>query len=483
MKNSKLNQVLMLTALTAGFQHSFNANAGPYHFSDVLVGDRAMGMGGAFGGVADDSSALFYNPAGLAYATSSTLSSAVNAFQTTNREYKELFAGKDSFFETSTDIIPTFTGGVIDLKKLSDGMNGAFALQNLSQQSGNQNDFIQRPDMGLEYLHRAEKSQLSELLFSAGAGKKFTPNLALGLSLSGHRLTLDVQQFQDSTVKTTLRSSKISNPNNASKSLFQSRALNTRWSASATSVEIGGGMIYAPVPWFSIGLSGHSQLQFGQKFEYEFDEIGSWHYDDLSRPVASDFEALPEAKPESAQAEIDLVTNKTLYRKSSNSKPALVKYQFAPSVAKNSTGLSMGRTRVRLGLAAFPTPRLLLTLDCVGHDLRNEWIISPDLTTEYIVNVHQGLEYFLTPRFFVRQGLFTNLDARPSEVNSRLNPEHLNFAGSSLFFGLQSSESQFSLGTIYQFGWGEALKAEGQPKPSPLRENKILLAFTASHGM
>ena len=49
------------------------ANAGPYHFSDILPGDRAMGMGGAFGAVADDSSSIYYNPAGLAFALSSNI--------------------------------------------------------------------------------------------------------------------------------------------------------------------------------------------------------------------------------------------------------------------------------------------------------------------------------------------------------------------------------------------------------------------------
>lgn len=482
MINIKIQSAPVISALLGPIVMPLIAHAGPYHFSDILIGDRAMGMGGAFGGVADDSSALYYNPAGLAYAPSSTLSSAVNAFQFTNREYRSLFAGKDSFFEMSSDIIPSFTGGVIDLKKVSDGMHGAFSLQNLSQQTANQNDFVRRPDISLEYLHRAAKSQMSELLFSAGVGKKFGSNFALGASLAGHRLTVDNQQFQDSTTKVTLRSIKIVNPNSANKSLFNSRAINTRFSATANSIEMGGGIIYSPVSWMSIGLSGHTQLQIGQQLDFEADELGSFHYDDLSRPLASDFEALPDANADSAQAEIDLLTNKTLYRKSSNSGATEVKYKFAPSRSTSSSGVTIGRSRTRLGFAAFPSPSLLFTLDLVGHDTRSEWILSPNLSTEYIVNVHQGIEYFLTPRFFVRQGLFTNLDARPDEVTIR-NVEHLDFAGSSLFLGLQSSESQFSIGAIYQYGWGEAIKAEGQTKPTLLRESKLLMAFTASHGL
>src|SRR4051812_8288413 len=40
--------------------------AGAVAFNDVLPGARAMGMGNAFGAVADDAFGLWYNPAGTA---------------------------------------------------------------------------------------------------------------------------------------------------------------------------------------------------------------------------------------------------------------------------------------------------------------------------------------------------------------------------------------------------------------------------------
>ncbi|NBW82817.1 hypothetical protein EBR21_13790, partial [bacterium] len=199
----QISVALTVCALSAA------AIAGPYNYSDVLIGDRAMGMGGAFSGVADDSSALYYNPAGLGFATSSNLSAAVNAFQYTRRNYQKVFAGKESFFEDSQDVIPSFTGGVIDLGKFADGLHGAFTLQNLSQQSANQNDFIRLPELGVEFLHRAEKSQTSELVFSVGAGKRILSNLSVGMSIGGRQLTVDQQQFQDVTQKVTPKNVKI----------------------------------------------------------------------------------------------------------------------------------------------------------------------------------------------------------------------------------------------------------------------------------
>jgi hypothetical protein len=45
------------------------SRADEYHYNNVFVGARAAGTGGAMAGLADDPSAAYYNPAGLAHAT------------------------------------------------------------------------------------------------------------------------------------------------------------------------------------------------------------------------------------------------------------------------------------------------------------------------------------------------------------------------------------------------------------------------------
>ena len=47
---------------------SFTANrsaAQAIHYRSLPIGERAMGLGGAFTGIADDPSATYYNPAGM----------------------------------------------------------------------------------------------------------------------------------------------------------------------------------------------------------------------------------------------------------------------------------------------------------------------------------------------------------------------------------------------------------------------------------
>ena len=44
--------------------------ADQYHYGNLLVGGKAIGYGGAYVAIADDLSAMHYNPAGLSFQTS-----------------------------------------------------------------------------------------------------------------------------------------------------------------------------------------------------------------------------------------------------------------------------------------------------------------------------------------------------------------------------------------------------------------------------
>ena len=66
---------------------SSNAFADGYHYNNILIGDRASGMGGAYTAISDDASGLFYNPAGIVYVVDRNFSATVNTF---SAQYKNL---------------------------------------------------------------------------------------------------------------------------------------------------------------------------------------------------------------------------------------------------------------------------------------------------------------------------------------------------------------------------------------------------------
>ncbi len=73
---------VLLLALPWPLLSFSRVRADPFHYQTLPLGQRALGMGGAFTGLADDPSAAYYNPAGLALIDDSALSASltVNAF-------------------------------------------------------------------------------------------------------------------------------------------------------------------------------------------------------------------------------------------------------------------------------------------------------------------------------------------------------------------------------------------------------------------
>ncbi len=71
---------------------------------DYLVGDRAVGLGGAFTAISDDSSGAFYNPAGLAEAARSSVSLSASVYGLANNSW----AVEEIHFESENNSFITY---------------------------------------------------------------------------------------------------------------------------------------------------------------------------------------------------------------------------------------------------------------------------------------------------------------------------------------------------------------------------------------
>lgn len=100
------------------------AFADEYHYINQIVGDRAVGMAGAYTAVSDDVAGLYYNPAGIAYATGANLSGSVNAYARSTKKYDNVLAG-NGWERTSTALLPNFFGIVQPLGSLKFGFSYA----------------------------------------------------------------------------------------------------------------------------------------------------------------------------------------------------------------------------------------------------------------------------------------------------------------------------------------------------------------------
>jgi hypothetical protein len=101
-----------------------HAQEGPY--SNFLVGERSMGLGGAFVAVADDTSALFHNPSGLASLSTSSYAGGLWTFFAGARRIDAGYRtdlGTADLEHSATLALPSFLGGVVKFgKKQKDGV-------------------------------------------------------------------------------------------------------------------------------------------------------------------------------------------------------------------------------------------------------------------------------------------------------------------------------------------------------------------------
>jgi len=170
-----------------------------FHYNSYLMGDRAIGLGGAFCGVSDDASGIFYNPAGLSFSLSSGISGSANAFYRKTTTYKDAFGKGNDFIEESGGSIPTFAGGMERLDNISDDLTFAFGIFTPDSEFRNQED-IKVAKFGhieIHRFHRGVVQNASTNYFATALAYRFNRNLSIGFALSMISIDELIQEYQD----------------------------------------------------------------------------------------------------------------------------------------------------------------------------------------------------------------------------------------------------------------------------------------------
>ena len=169
--------------------------ADQFHYHNLVVGERAMGLGGAFAAISDDASGVVYNPAGLGFALSSDISGSANAIYSKKTVYKKAIAS-DDFTEKSSGIFSPFFGGLQKLDSTLPGLALAFCMYSLDSELKDQDDKIENIG-GLERFHRTTNIRASTTGYGLGIAKRIGGNFSLGVSLSYLVIDELIQEYQD----------------------------------------------------------------------------------------------------------------------------------------------------------------------------------------------------------------------------------------------------------------------------------------------
>ena len=156
------------------------------HYINILVGDRAGAMAGAYTAVSDDPSGMYYNPAGIAYASENNLSVSVNGYTSTSKEYKGVIGGRD-WLRKSSGIVPNFFGMLQSYGKIKMGFSYAVP----DQITENQNDTLLdlpsgTPGLSVTKFMINHKMEDKTYHFGPSFALEVAPHLSLGVTLYVH---------------------------------------------------------------------------------------------------------------------------------------------------------------------------------------------------------------------------------------------------------------------------------------------------------
>jgi long-chain fatty acid transport protein len=151
------------------------ASATQFTYQDVLFGEKASGMGGAFTALADDASAAYYNPAGLAQIKKDNLSLSASVIDVQQETIHDFFQGQDLHLN-SFSIFPS------DLYSVAPTEYGTFALAIVVPESY---AFSASESYPLEPSNLAFNATENVQTYMGGPawGIRVTPKLSVGASI------------------------------------------------------------------------------------------------------------------------------------------------------------------------------------------------------------------------------------------------------------------------------------------------------------
>ncbi|MEZ4742054.1 MAG: hypothetical protein R3B45_06365 [Bdellovibrionota bacterium] len=454
---------------------AFGISASPlladqFHYRNLIIGDRAIGLGGAFGAVSDDASGVFYNPGGLGFALSNDVSGSANAFFTKKITYKKTL-GSEDFVENSGGAIPSFFGVLQKLDNVSNGLVVAFGVFSTDSELKDQDDLItdatatiKNPgidpvNVKISRFHRAVNVRGSTYFYGIAASKRISSSFSIGLSLNYVSVEELVQEYQES------RGQSIIKQDDGSETLSSDvthQAQNIRANLQAAGLQPVLGLQYAFLGRFSLGVTVKGGTWLKNKFEQSFEQM----------------------QMKVGQSVSDSLANNQAVTISStgNSGDKLAELTHLGILPEYDDALGSMPTEARLGFAWFATPRTLFSFDATWHDAVNDAKYA-GYQKDMVLNFATGMEYYLKPSVPIRLGLFTNNDARAKIDHKKTKQrDHIDYIGESIFLAWVQPNSQMSLGVVLQQGVGEAQKT-GDLTVQEIEADARTLAFSISHSI
>ena len=419
LKNNLLVTVALLLVL--GSQSTI---ADQYHYNNILIGNRATGLAGSYVAISDDPSGLYYNPSGIVYSASSNITANMNAYNIGRTKYVAALkssTGKNvDWIRTSSALVPNFFGITQPLGPGTIGFSYAITDSILEDQGQTFYDIRQA---GTKYTINFNNQDVTNNVGPSYA-ISIGDNFSIGLTLYAYFRTQEriFNQIYQLPNDGQVIVSNAGEANETSTEQAPFFIANQYLSLSEYGVKPILGMSYTPFSKLSLGLSVSQVFLLNSTIEQQDSSASNICVDDSN----------VQSRCANTQPSSFYLINQTYNGK--NSFP----------------------WQVNVGAAYFYSNRLMLTA--------NAWVYEAvNLSDRPLVNVAGGLEFYITGKFAVRMGAYTNLANTPKLVPNTVNVhnEHLDIIGSTLSFTHFTRSSAISVGAAGTYGRGKAQIAGG----------------------
>ncbi len=415
--NTKTSFSLLAIAV-AVFLVSGICYADSYHYRNILIGERAAGLGGAYTAISDDPSGMYYNPAGIVYSYGSNVSAGANAYHNTQKTYKGVF-GKQSWNREASSLLPNFFGVV---QQMGEGR------------------------IGISYVVPDSVIEDQDQTFH---------NIPSNVDSDGNGSSNTIADY-------TVNFNNDDNTYNIGLSYAQEV---TEGFAAGFTLYFHQRRIQQVLNQYIVFDSGHS---LWENYYYESEETGL-------RPILG-FMWSPADK-----VSVGLSISKIFITGSNTSSQSTTQDNYTPvsTITKaHSDEMREYPVEIKLGISHFPSDKFLYSGEVSFYTEEDDEL---DGNRAWVMNFALGMEYYLTSIHAVRAGVFSNMSSAP-ELKKGVSgdaDEHVDMLGASLSLTRFGKGSSLTLGGVYSQGEGES-QITGDPSDIQDMEIKSFTVFLSN---
>lgn len=400
--------------------------AGTYNYRSLLIGERAVGLGGAYVALSNSGEGGFYNPAGLAFVDRTTMSVAGNFYTLTRGSRKSALK---------------FAGDEADLSQ--DSLTGIPQIAS----------FVKRINLPWE---ETRKEPLNAIAFNVVATEQ--------TDLFG-RVDFDVASGQALLTRSVRDGTIYIGPSYA-------RQINERFSLGVSAFYVlrliqNTAFIYQ-----------NDTNALGQGFLQDNRSIGS-----IAGKIGARYSPVDRLwlgltyQPPSLRVHSDGSLFSSIIAQDKATSDVTHSINDQQNLKPNDR---LPHTIVG-GIAYGKEEHWMITGDTHVY-IRDSYDVYSNLASAKVkrnttVNFSVGTEYYVKPNVPIRLGTFSNFSSAPTVQDGTFGqPDHVDFLGFSLTGGIGSENTTLTAGTVVSLGWGDGVDNQGNKIKVSQNNYSVLLA-------